>query len=179
MDLRTAANTTFSLLTIFSQAVTVVLILSLLFFRKRAKKLLSFFAKNAILFAFLVATVSTLGSLFYSEILKYEPCKLCWFQRIAMYPMSVLFGIALLKRDKKVVDYGLIFSGIGAVIALYHYLLQVGVVKSGDCAAVGYSVSCAQRFVLEFGYITIPMMAFAGFLLIFTLSLVAKLTKNN
>ncbi len=177
MDLRAAANTTFSLLTVFSQGITVVLLVSLLFFRKQAKSLLKFFSDNAVLFAFLVATVSTLGSLFYSEILKYEPCKLCWFQRILMYPQSVLFGLALYKKDRKVVDYGLIFSGLGAVVALYHYLLQVGVVKSGDCAAVGYSVSCAQRFVLEFGYITIPMMAFAGFLLIFTLSLVAKLTK--
>src|SRR3989344_5395711 len=123
-------------------------------------------ANNAVLFSLIVAVLATAGSLFYSEIAGYEPCKLCWFQRIFMYPQVVLLSLALWKRDSNISLYSLWLSGIGAVIAGYHYLLQIGVTSGVPCAAVGYSASCSQRFVLQHGYITIPMMAFTAFLMI-------------
>lgn len=126
----------------------------------------AFISKNALLSAFLVALIATSGSLFYSEIAGYEPCKLCWFQRIFMYPQVILLGLALWKKDYGIKFYGIVLSSIGAVIAGYHYLLQLGVAPALPCAAVGYSVACSQRFVLQFGYITIPMMALTAFLLI-------------
>ena len=123
-------------------------------------------ANNAILFSLIVVVLATAGRLFYSEIAGYEPCKLCWFQRIFMYPQVVLLSLALWKRDSNISLYSLWLSGIGAVIAGYHYLLQIGVTSGVPCAAVGYSASCSQRFVLQHGYITIPMMAFTAFLMI-------------
>lgn len=171
MNLTQTANLVFSILTVIGQ----LMIVSVLFgFLTKNKNLLKFFGKNVLLLSFGVALISTLGSLFYSEIARFEPCKLCWYQRILMYPQTLLFGLALWKKRHDVVDYAIALSGVGALISTYHYLLQLGVVKAGDCAAIGYSVSCAKRFVLEFGYITIPMMALTGFLMIVAFGLAYK-----
>ena len=167
MQIVEVANLLFGVLAIIAQ-ISVVVIAGALFIRTGiSKKILEFFGKNALLFSFLVALVATLGSLFYSEIARYEPCKLCWFQRILMYPQVLLLGAAFVKRDKHIGSYAMLLSGAGAVIAAYHYLLQRGVVQElVPCSAVGYSVTCAQKFVMQFGYITIPLMALSGFLLI-------------
>jgi disulfide bond formation protein DsbB len=83
-----------------------------------------------------------------------------------MYPQAVLLGLALWKKDKGIALYSLALSIVGSAIAGYHYLLQRGVVPELPCAAVGISESCSQRFVMTFGYITIPLMAFTAFLLL-------------
>ena len=116
--------------------------------------------------AFTVALIATAGSLTYSEILGFEPCVLCWWQRIFMYPQVILLGVAAVKREKMISDYAIILAVIGAVIALYHYLLQVGAAPTVACSIVGYSVDCAETFGMRFGYITIPMMALTAFILI-------------
>ena len=149
--------------------ILVLVILAAAFLRK--EKVLRFFGDNAVLFALIVALIATSGSLFYSEIAGYEPCKLCWFQRIFMYPQVLLLGLALWKKEgKQIAPYSVLLSSIGALIAGYHYLLQLDLVPSLPCSAVGYSVSCSQRFVMQFGYITIPLMAFTAFLLIIVLT---------
>ena len=131
---------------------------------------------NAIALAFVTSLVATACSLTYSNIFHFTPCELCWFQRIFMYPQVILLGLALIKKDTKIVDYSLALSCIGAVIAFYHYLLQIGLVQ-GSCATVGYSVSCSKQFVLELGYISIPVMSLTAFLLIITVLLSQKLSK--
>ncbi|OIP79936.1 MAG: hypothetical protein AUK21_02390 [Parcubacteria group bacterium CG2_30_48_51] len=128
--------------------------------------MLQFATAHAVLFSFIIATAATLGSLFYSEIAGYEPCKLCWFERIFMYPQSLVFLVALWKRERVILRYALLLSLIGCGISLYHYLMQIGFAPSLSCEVVGYSASCAQRFVLQFGYVTIPFMAFSAFLLL-------------
>lgn len=143
------------------------------------KRFFEFIGKNGILLAFIVSVFAMLGSLFYSEIAGYEPCKLCWFQRIFMYPQTILLGIALWRKDFQIALCGLVLSAIGAIIAGYHYVMQIGVVPSLPCSVVGYSVSCSQRFVLQFGYITIPMMALTAFLLIIIFLVFHKLTRLN
>jgi len=166
------ANQILSSLTVLGQIIILVLVISFLF---RENKIVGFFSKKAIPFSFVVALIATLGSLFYSEIAGYEPCKLCWFQRIFMYPQVILLGITLWKKNGILVIYNSIsLSVIGAVIAGYHYLLQIGLVPELSCAAVGYSVACSQRFVMNFGYITIPMMAFTAFAMIITFLLIKK-----
>lgn len=159
----------FSFLTILGQGVIFLLLLSLVF---RKKEIVRFFSKRAILFLFAISLTATLGSLFYSEIAGFEPCKLCWFQRIFMYPQVVILALALWRRKSDVALYTLFLSGIGALIAGYHYLLQTGVVSDLPCSAVGYSVDCSQRFVMNFGYITLPMMALTAFLLIVLTSII-------
>lgn len=155
-----------SLATIAGQIIVVVLILNLIVYKGKGP-LSDVVEKYGILFSFVVATVATLGSFFYSEIAGFKPCELCWFQRILMYPQSLLLGMAFWKKDKIIGDYSIVLSGLGAIIAGYHYLLQLGLVPSIACSAIGYSVSCSQRFVMNFGYITIPMMALTAFLMIF------------
>lgn len=171
MQLVSTVNQALAILTIAGQAILAVLIISLVI--KRNEPFI-FFAKNALAFSFLVALTATLGSLFYSEVTGYEPCKLCWFQRIFMYPQAIILGLAWLKKDYGIALYGIILSSIGALIAGYHYLLQIGLVPSINCSAVGYSVSCSKRFVMQFGYITIPMMAFTVFLLIIIFMIIIK-----
>jgi disulfide bond formation protein DsbB len=164
MELLPSLNFIFSLLTVIGQII-VGAVLILLF--SQNEKVISFFSKNAILFSLIVALSATLGSLFYSEVIGFEPCKLCWFQRIFMYPQTILLAIALWKKNEILAVYNsLTLSVIGFIIAGYHYLLQIGVAPELPCSAIGYSVACSQRFVMEFGYITIPMMALTAFSLI-------------
>lgn len=179
MTLVEIINQALTLLVVLAQAI-IVFILAAKFLPKKQKKIvLDFFSDKAILFAFIVSLMATLGSLFYSEIAKYDPCKLCWFQRIFMYPLPVLFGIALWKKDKGIIKYALALSIIGGLIALYHYLLQTGIVPDGACGVVGYSVSCSQRFVMEWGYITIPMMSLTAFVYIIVLLLTTFSSKKK
>lgn len=166
MALVDATNFTLSGLTVIGQVIAAILLVSFAAGSKFSNSLTQFINKNALVFAFVVALIATGGSLFYSEIIGFEPCKLCWFQRIFMYPQIILLGLAIWRKDQKIAIYNIALSAIGAIIAGYHYLLQIGVAPELKCSAVGYSVDCSQRFVLQFGYITIPMMAFTAFLLI-------------
>ncbi len=172
MEFVSVINTMLGILTVAGQIVVIGGIILLVAKRKDA---LRFLGQHGILFSFAVALVATLGSLFYSEVAGYEPCKLCWLQRIFIYPQALLLGMALWKKDRGITDYSIVLSAVGALIAGYHYLLQLGVAPSLPCAAVGYSVSCAQRFVMQFGYVTIPLMAFTAFLMILLFMISQKL----
>ncbi len=163
-------NTIWSVLAIVAQIASLLIVIAI-FTKKTPKPLaraLSLISNKALMLSFAVSLLAVIGSLIYSDVIGYEPCKLCWFQRIFMYPLVVLFGIALWNKDEGIKRYGLVLSAIGGCIALFHYVGQLGFNPFGlKCLAIGYSSSCAKNFVLEFGYITIPMMAFSAFLLIF------------
>ena len=133
----------------------------------KKNKIVLWVGERGLLLSFIVAAVATLGSLFYSEIAGYEPCKLCWYQRILMYPLVLVLGIAWQRKDKNVIPYVLALSGIGAVIALFHYYLQlVPTTPLVPCSTVGIAISCTTREFTHFGYVTIPMMSLTAFLLI-------------
>ena len=114
--------------------------------------------------AFGTALVATLGSLYYSEIAGFVPCTLCWYQRILMYPLTVILLVGILKRDAMVSDYVLPLSVIGIGMSGYHYLLQIGVIAHSAACQVG--VPCGLRYVNYLGFVTIPLMAFTAFVLI-------------
>lgn len=166
MDLVQIVGYILSLLTLVSHVFIGIGVFGFFFFRKTFAKLVKDNSTFLFTLGFIVATVATSGSLFYSEIAKYDPCKLCWFQRIFMYPQVLLFGLALYKKERVIIDYVLSLSLIGFAIAFYHYLLQIDLVPSVVCDVVGYSVSCSQRFEMEYGYITIPMMSLTAFFII-------------
>ncbi len=168
----TNLNTIFSLLTIGAQILIIALLFS--FFTKQENPLLRFFRKNALWTAFLVAIIATGLSLFYSEIVGFEPCKLCWYQRIFMYPQVVLLGIALWRKDNNIVDYSMALSLFGGAIAFYHYYGQMFNPSVLPCAVVGLTPACSQRFFVEFGYITIPMMALTTFAFLAVLMFIQK-----
>src|SRR3989338_7068777 len=176
MNLVFVVNKIFAISTVIGQLIFIFLLAILIFGRKnvKLKPLTQFVFNQALVFSFIVAVAATFGSLFYSEIAGYEPCKLCWLQRIFMYPLSLIFLIALIKKDNRIFDYGLVLSIFGAAIAAFHYFSQITGISFLPCTAVGYSVSCSQRFVMEVGYITIPLMSFTAFALIIIFSLYRK-----
>ena len=117
--------------------------------------------------SFVVATTATLGSLYLSEVVHLIPCTFCWYQRIAMYPLVVLLGIAAWRKDDGIRIYAATLASIGAVIAAYHRLIQVFPDLSGSSCSTG--VPCTAAYLTEFGFVTIPYMALSGFLLILAL----------
>lgn len=119
--------------------------------------------------ATLVALVATVGSLTYSEWFGFEPCLLCWYQRIAMYPLVPVLAVGALRRDPAVRLYGLPLSLIGTAIASWHYLLQT--FPALDTGACSLGVPCTAKYVNEFGFVSIPFMALSGFVLITVLLL--------
>ena len=142
-------------------------------------KIKRYLVKRSLYFAFIVALTATSGSLYFSEGAGFEPCKLCWFQRIFMYPQLILLGTAIIKKAKDVTKYILPLSTIGGFIALYHYIMQISPDPLAPCSTIGFSVSCSERFFTYFGYITIPWMAFSAFLLISLFVLQANKAKNE
>lgn len=179
MQLPTIVNLVLSSLTIVGQVGVIVLIIILVAGKRQHPiwgKPFRLIEDHTLLFGFIVALTAMLGSLTYSDILGYEPCKLCWLQRICMYPEVLLFGLALYKKDRNILPYALMLAAIGEFIALYHYIIQLGLLPA-PCTVSGYSVSCAQKFVLQFGYITIPVMAFTAFVMIIFITVYGKKQK--
>ena len=162
-------TTLFSFGTILLNISTVLLLLSYILWKDRLIKKSSL-AKNvidrAVLISFFLSLFSVLGSLYFSEIAKYTPCKLCWFQRILMYPLPLLFGISLWKKKRDVIYYTLPMTIIGSFIALYHYYIQIYPSEILPCSSVGYSASCSDRFVTNYGYITLPFMSLSVFVFV-------------
>jgi disulfide bond formation protein DsbB len=114
-----------------------------------------------------VAVVCITGSLYYSEVANFPPCKLCWYQRIAMYPLAVILPIAAWRHDVRIRVYGMTLAGIGAVISIYHMLVErFPTLESGSCDPTN---PCSIIWVEPLGYLTIPTMALSGFAFILTL----------
>jgi disulfide bond formation protein DsbB len=117
--------------------------------------------------AWLVATVATVGSLYFSEVADYVPCRLCWFQRIAMYPLAGILLIAALRRDRNVKWYALPLAVAGLGVSSYHYLIEWKPALGDGACSVG--PSCTDVWFREFGFVTLAFMAWAGFAVILAL----------
>ncbi|MDQ0113964.1 disulfide oxidoreductase [Paenibacillus harenae] len=114
--------------------------------------------------AWAVAVLATAGSLYLSEMKHFAPCSLCWFQRIFMYPLTLLFVVAYAKGDKGIVSYALPLVVIGGGFSLYHTILQK-LPHDSTLNACG-PVSCKGDYLNWFGFITIPMLALTAFIII-------------
>ena len=163
------------ILTIIGQFLIVVGLIIFFIEKKEISSIGLFLKKNSFWFAFFFALVAMTASLFYSEIVGFEPCKLCWYQRIFMYPQVLILLLAAIKKDGNIFIYSMSLSIVGALIALDHSILQLTGSSILPCSAIGQSVSCSKVYVLEYGYITIPMMALTSFLLIIVSLLFGKL----
>lgn len=129
-------------------------------------------APVALPLAWAVATTCTLGSLYLSEVAKFPPCILCWYQRIAMYPLVVVLAVAALRRDRQVSWYVVPIAVIGMGISIYHYLIE----RFPDSVSFSCSadVPCSTVWVWKFHFLSIPAMAGIGFALIITLVLLGR-----
>ena len=133
--------------------------------------LVDLFGPVALHLALGVALVATLGSLYLSEIANFPPCRLCWYQRIAMYPLVPILVVAIWRRDAGVRFYALPLALVGGLISTYHVLLErYPSLESGMCEATN---PCTLIWVRRFGYLTIPTMALSAFALIAVLLLTA------
>ncbi|MBM3683260.1 MAG: disulfide bond formation protein B [Actinobacteria bacterium] len=122
-----------------------------------------------------VAVAATAGSLYYSEIAGFVPCELCWYQRIAMYPLAVVLPIAAVRGDRTVGRYAVPLAVLGAAVSVYHVQLQAFPDQSSSCDA---AAPCTVREVTALGFVTIPMMALAGFVTVVALFLAGRPTRT-
>ena len=123
---------------------------------------------NELWIGFAVAFVATAGSLYFSEIAHYVPCKLCWFQRIAMYPL-VLLALPAFRRDRPAAWYFLPLPVVGLGVALWHIGVERGLVQDTKSCLISAPGGCATRWIEELGYITIPTLSATAFALIASL----------
>lgn len=153
-------------LVILAQVATIVVLAAYVLFRTTRKNngLVMFVHRNALGISFLFSAVAVIGSLFYSDILGLPPCNLCWILRIFVFPQVLLIGMALWRNERTILPYALILSVVGFVIAGYQSLLQAGATPDlVPCTVGGYGIDCSIVQSLEFGYITIPLMAATAF----------------
>jgi len=117
---------------------------------------------------FLVASVATLGSLFFSEVMGFVPCSMCWYQRIFMYPLVLIFLINLLYPDDKLFKYSMPLVATGLFFSIYHNLLMFDIIPESVVPCVS-GVPCSTEYINWFGFITIPLLSFVAYFMLFIL----------
>jgi len=135
------------------------------------------FSWTLLFFAWTIATIAMLGSLFFSEVMAFPPCTLCWYQRIAMYPLVIILLAGMIPFDKSVFRYAVPFVGIGWLFGLYHNLLHYGVIPE-SASPCSQGVPCSAKYIEIFGFITIPMLSFIAFSMIAILLYMIKKRKD-
>ncbi|RLB78149.1 MAG: disulfide bond formation protein B [Deltaproteobacteria bacterium] len=122
----------------------------------------------------LMVTVSATISVFFSSVLEYEPCVLCWYQRICLFPLIFIFATGLFPTfDKSVIKYALPLTIVGGLIAFYHTLLYAGIIPE-NIQPCSKGVSCTEKYFELFGFVSIPMLSFFAFSTLVTLLIILK-----
>ena len=112
--------------------------------------------------AWLIAAVATAGSLFFSYVMGFAPCVLCWYQRIFLFPLVIVLARGLFPLDRAVVRYALPLATLGWLVAGYHNLVYAGIVPEGLQPCI-QGVSCTEEYLELFGFLSIPMLSWLGF----------------
>jgi len=166
-------------LVLAAQIWFLFVLVSLIGSRGRVQKdpVLAWVSKNFLWITLAFSLAGFVGSLGYSEVIGYAPCKLCWIQRITLYPILILSAVGLYKKqDTNLVDCIIALMIIGSLFGVYHLVLQF-VPNSLDCATTGQGVSCSKNWVRVWGYITIPMMCLTAHLNIMLAAITRKIDK--
>ncbi|WP_146547492.1 disulfide oxidoreductase [Rummeliibacillus suwonensis] len=121
--------------------------------------------ENSLLFMWVVSLIAMMGSLFFSEVQHFEPCKLCWYQRILMYPLVIILAVAYVQKNARIAVTSAIFSCLGTCIALYHYGIQKVPALQESAISCG-RVPCTSDYINWLGFITIPLLSLVAFILI-------------
>ena len=158
-----------ALLAVLAEIGSLVLVVTLVAHAVRPaavwpREILASVSPLALVLAAVVAAVAMLGSLYFSEVAHFPPCRLCWYQRICMYPLVPILAIAAARRDRGVRWYALPLAVIGAAISTWHILVErFPSLESGACDRTN---PCTIIWVEKLGYLTIPTMALSGFVVI-------------
>ncbi len=176
--IKTIISAYFYLALLGDMAIIVVVVMALVKIFGKVKyldKLKRFLAPKSYSLAFLLSLIATLASLFLSEVARLQPCILCWYQRIFMYPQPLLYYIGLIRREKVLKPYLLTINIIGAAVAAYHYLLQI-MPRSvyAPCSSDLSGVSCIKGYKFYFGFMSFPLMSMTVFILLIILLLFSK-----
>lgn len=163
------AQVFFTLLAIVAAVTTVTLLVCRLLASRSAgaRAVVDAFSGPTLVLAAVVAATCMAGSLYFSEVADFVPCTLCWYQRIAMYPLVVILAIAAVRRDRDVWHYVVPLAGIGAAFSTYHYLVEW--FPEADSSVCKSTVPCTFVWFRELGFVSLPLMALCGFALIITL----------
>lgn len=148
-------------------------LLVLLYFRSKnetASELSLLLKKYGLLLGFLLTLGAFVMSLYYSEVLLFEPCGLCWTMRVFMYSQLVIFGVALFKKDRNIADYIIALSIFGFLVGLYQHYLQLGGADFLPCPSAPTDADCSERIMFEFGHVTFPWVGSAMFLFLIALA---------
>lgn len=127
---------------------------------------------------FVVALLGALGSLYFSEIMGFPPCSLCWYQRICIYPLVVIFGAALLTDDHAHQKYSVPLLLAGMILAVYHNLLYFGMIAK-EIVPCTSGVSCSAKQLELFGFVTIPLLSLVGLATMLVLVVLEYRAKRN
>lgn len=165
-------------LTLVSNILFVLFVLVLAFDSNVRKFVFNYVGKYVLELLFVTSLGALVFSLWYSNVVNFPPCELCWIQRIFMYPQVLLSFLAMRKKDKSMVGYLLPMTILGTVVSLYHTLSDWGIGR-GLLACTSAEGDCAKVYVLEYGYITIAFMALSSFVYLLTISLIYYKSKNT
>jgi disulfide bond formation protein DsbB len=135
--------------------------------------------RNALLLGLFSTIVATVGSLFYSQVVNLPPCSLCWIQRVLLFPQIIIIGFALYYESHKAVRLSAILSALGIMFAGYHAYLQYGGGGTSIICSLLGGISCSQRYFIEFGYITMPIMSLTIFILLLLLTTFIHIPKDK
>jgi disulfide bond formation protein DsbB len=172
MNFVSLLNTSVSIGTIAFQIVFVILLGSLVLKRTTVLNWISNYSNHLVFFLSLIVLI---GSMMYSTVIGYPPCDLCWYQRIALYPLVLISGYELFKKTNMLAPLGIMFSAIGTIVALYH---NIGFWTNSSTLPCSSGISCLTQYVNEFNYVTIPLMSLTLGALI-TLILAIRLRRNS
>ncbi len=128
--------------------------------------------------AWLVASIATLGALFFSEVMQLPPCVLCWYQRIFMFPLALILPIGLFPLDRKVVRYTLPLAALGWMFAVFHLLLIAGIIPE-SIKPCNQGVPCSEKVIEWFGFVTIPLLSAAASTTIIGLLVLAGVRRSS
>ncbi|MEE6131789.1 disulfide bond formation protein B [Priestia aryabhattai] len=132
--------------------------------------------KKTLIGSWIVAIVATLGSLSFSELFNFIPCTFCWYQRILMYPLVLILGVAVYEQNDRICKYVLPFSVVGMLVSGYHYALQkIPALQAFETCTSG--IPCSGQYINWLGFITIPFLAFVAFTIITVLMVMLKRQK--
>jgi disulfide bond formation protein DsbB len=118
-----------------------------------------------------VAGISVMGSLFFSHVMEFAPCVLCWYQRIFLFPLVIVLAVGLFPFDKRVVKYTLPLAIVGWLTAAYHNLLYAGIIPE-NIQPCSRGVSCTEEYIELFGFLSIPMLSLLSFTSIIVLLII-------
>lgn len=180
-----AVITLISVLALLGLTTLVVLFIAFIADRVLHKNVFNWivrpFRLHAYILALALSLIATLSSLFLSDIAHMQPCILCWYQRIMMYPQPILYFVAVFRKERMLRPYAVVLSSIGSVVSLYHYSLHV--LPRNDllmpCSQLYAGVPCDKGYTKFFGFMTFPLMAFVVFALLIVLMLISDQKKKK